>query len=61
MASISNEIFTIQAKDEYEPFLETLLELLTEKAQNVKNFFGVNEYRPVKVSLFDTLFDLKDE
>lgn len=61
MASISNEIFTVQAKDEFEPYLETLLEMLTEKAQIVKNFFGVNDYRPVKVSLFNTLFDLTDE
>lgn len=61
MASVSNEIFTIQAKDEYEQYLESLLRVLTEKAQVVKNFFGVKDYRPVKVSLFNTLFDLKDE
>lgn len=61
MASVSNQYFTIQANDQYEPYLENILDMVSEKASIVRSFFGVHEYRPVKVSLFEDLEDLKDE
>lgn len=61
MANISNEYFTIQGKDEYRPYLESILEMVSEKADIVRSFFRVPTYRPVKVTLFDDLEDLKDE
>lgn len=61
MASITNEYFTIQAKDEYQPYLEMILKMITEKAEIVRKFFDVSEYRPVKVTIFEDISDLKDE
>lgn len=61
MANISNEYFTIQGSDEYRPYLESILEMVSEKACLVRSFFDVLDYRPVKVTLFDDLEDLKDE
>ena len=48
MVSITNEYFTIQAKDEYQPYLEMILKMITEKAEIVRKFFDVSEYRPLK-------------
>ena len=61
MVSITNEYFTIQAKDEYQPYLEMILKMITEKAEIVRKFFDVSEYRPVKVTIFEDISDLKDE
>lgn len=61
MANISNEYFTIQGSDEYRPYLESILEMVSEKASLVRSFFNVSDYRPVKVTLFADLEDLKDE
>lgn len=61
MASVSNEYFTIQGNDEFSPYLESILEKVSEKASQVRSFFDVLEYRPVKVTLFSSLEDLKDE
>lgn len=61
MASISNDYFTIQCREEYKPYLDTILEMVSKKGEEVRRFFTCSGYRPVKVTLFDDLEDLKDE
>ena len=41
--------------------LEMILKMITEKAEIVRKFFDVSEYRPVKVTIFEDISDLKDE
>ncbi len=61
MASITNEYFIIQAKEEYQSYLNKILKIITEKAEIVRKFFDVSEYRPVKVTIFEDISDLQDE
>lgn len=61
MATIKNEFFQIQADNKYKPFLDTLLQRLTDETMRVRDFFGEPNFKQVKVTIYDDKKKLMEE